>query len=55
MRTVHQRIMEAARLGKGLRLSAADVADLARDHAIVQVAENDDRQRDHDDDRTDAK
>lgn len=39
--TPYQRIVAAAKLGKGVRLSAAEVAQMARDSAIVELAEND--------------
>ena len=40
--TVHQRIMQAAQVGRGLRLSADDVLSLSRDDAIALCAANDD-------------
>lgn len=38
----YQRIMKAARDGKGIRLSADEVRQLAEDDAIQQVATEDD-------------
>lgn len=38
----HQRIMKAAKAGKGLRLSAEEVQRLAADDAIARVASGDD-------------
>lgn len=40
--TPYQRIMRAAKAGQGVRLSAAEVAWLARDHAIITCARKDD-------------
>ncbi len=39
--SVYERIIAAAKLRKGLRLSADDVFSLARDHAISSRAEQD--------------
>lgn len=41
MLTPHQKIMKAAKLKKGLRLSADEVYELSRDDAISACAEND--------------
>lgn len=43
--TPHQKLMRAARMGKGVRLSAEEVKKLACDHAIIAVAENDDEEQ----------
>ncbi|MEY4783259.1 MAG: hypothetical protein RIR41_1194 [Pseudomonadota bacterium] len=40
--TPYQRIMAAAKEGRGVRLSALEVAQMSCDDAIVQVASNDD-------------
>lgn len=40
-----QRIMRAAKLGVGLRLSADDVWRLSRDEALATLASNDDEAR----------
>jgi hypothetical protein len=40
--TPHQKIMRAFKLGTGLQLSPIDVAHLAKDHAIIRCAQNDD-------------
>jgi len=46
-KTPYQRIVEAARLRRGIRLSLDDVACMADDDAIRLLAENDDEaQRD---------
>lgn len=44
--TPHQRIMRAAKAGKGVRLNAAEVSWLARDQAIITCAGNDDARDD---------
>lgn len=40
--TPHQRIMDAARAGKGMRLKAHEVEELANDQAIIDAAADDD-------------
>lgn len=40
--TVYQRIMQAHKLGRGLHLTAIEVADLANDDCIETRAEKDD-------------
>lgn len=42
-KTPYQRIVEAANKGKGVRLSALDVARMSLDEAISMLAENDDQ------------
>ena len=42
MKTVHQRIMEASRKGRGVRLSANEVFALSKDDAIETRAHRDD-------------
>jgi hypothetical protein len=42
--TPHQKIMRAAQLGTGLRLTAEEVSQLSMDGAIAQCAANDDEQ-----------
>lgn len=42
--TPYQRIMRAAKRGKGVLLSVSDVLKMAGDQAIVQLAENDDEE-----------
>ena len=39
--TVYERIMKAARLHKGIRLSMDEVFQLSMDHAIISRAEQD--------------
>lgn len=44
----YQRIVQAAKAGRGVRLSVDETAEIAQDDAIKQVAERDDReQREH--------
>lgn len=40
--TPHQKIIRADQRGTGLRLTPDEVSELAKDGAILQVAENDD-------------
>jgi DNA invertase Pin-like site-specific DNA recombinase len=40
-KTVYQRIMDAAKKGKGMRLTAEEVDDLSRDDAIQTRSEMD--------------
>lgn len=40
--TPYQRIMAAAKLGRGVRLTAEEVRQMSRDSAILQLAELDD-------------
>lgn len=40
--TPYQRIIKAARAGKGVRLTKWDVAQMATDTAIFDLADNDD-------------
>lgn len=42
-RTIYQRIMRAAELGTGVRLSKDDARALAQDHAVRASAETDDK------------
>lgn len=42
----YMRIMEAARRGTGVRLSAGDVIEMSMDTAIAELAMNDEEQRD---------
>lgn len=42
MKSPHQRIVEAARKGKGVRLSATETSELAGDDAVQRCAGNDD-------------
>lgn len=42
MPTPYQRIIKAAKEGKGIRLSPQEVQDLSEDHAISEMAGNDD-------------